>query len=326
MRQRIDYLDGMRGIAIFLVVGVHAYAYADVEVSLFSVSGFFLQGIAVPVFFFVDGYLFSLIYRSREFKYRSYLAKSAKRLLIPWLFFSAVYFLIRYLGEVGGIFSTEVIHGQDWGNILSLIYGSGVSSQLYFLLSLFALRITTVVMQYLIEVKVFFIVFISVIYISLFQILDVQNLSSVSLDPLVHTLWGAQFYFLGMLVQKLETSGNNVSIQMVLVAMAAGIYLLSGSAFAVLQVSYLLAAYYLCKHVFNKSVGLIAIGKETMGIYILHMPIIIYCVTLSVKLMAEDKIIMPIIIWIATFIVSYFVSSYFSYTRIGKFVFAANRS
>ena len=53
---RIAFLDGLRGVAIAMVVATHAMAYAGVDDSIVAFLSFWVQSIAVPPFFLVDGF------------------------------------------------------------------------------------------------------------------------------------------------------------------------------------------------------------------------------------------------------------------------------
>src|SRR5215467_5890109 len=135
--RRIMFLDALRGIAIIMVVGIHATAYSglDTETKNFVLSFFQMS---VSAFFLADGYL--LFFRGafeKKFDYLQYLQKSAKRLLIPWLVFTIVYLVLRGVFEYLGYLPRVVVVGHDIPEIVKGVYLSSVSSQMYFLLSLF---------------------------------------------------------------------------------------------------------------------------------------------------------------------------------------------
>ena len=78
---RIAFLDGLRGVAIAMVVATHAMAYAGVDDSIVAFLSFWVQSIAVPPFFLVDGFLFVRSARNPQFSYMDYCARSARRAL-----------------------------------------------------------------------------------------------------------------------------------------------------------------------------------------------------------------------------------------------------
>ncbi|MDT8281489.1 MAG: acyltransferase family protein [Gammaproteobacteria bacterium] len=322
MMHRIEHLDSFRAIAIFMVVGIHALSYTNIETSIYGVFEFLLTAIAVPVFFFVDGYLFSFLYKEKKFKYIKYVSKSAKRLLIPWLLFSTLYIIVRYFGEVAGYFNTRIVYENSWYDVLYLLYSSGVSSQMYFLPALFILRLISVVMYRYLKVKLIYMCLISVIGISLFHVFSVEKISSVSLDPFVHAIWGLQFYILGVVTEKSEGIVNNKHKLITLGLMMAGIYILSTNLMIMLQILYLYGVYYLCKWLLYHCEWLNGIGKETMGIYLLHMPFIIYGLVRLSSMFIENTSILLLVVWLSTFFTSLYISRALTKSRIGELLFA----
>lgn len=84
-KERLGYVDVLRGIAIALVVLGHcAPPYLDTFIFTFH----------VPLFFFISGMLFS--YRERQAPFFTFLKKRALRLLVPYFCFELLNFLISY--------------------------------------------------------------------------------------------------------------------------------------------------------------------------------------------------------------------------------------
>ena len=92
-------------------------------------------------FFLVDGVIFAN--KSNEIprlNYSNHVLRSARRLLVLG-HIQRVLSLVRFLFESGGFFSEKVVVGASLPDVLKAIYSSKVSNQMYFLLSLFFIRI-----------------------------------------------------------------------------------------------------------------------------------------------------------------------------------------
>ena len=148
---RIAFLDGFRGYAIVMVVATHAMAYANLDPSMVSTISFWVQAVAVPPFFLADGFLFVQgIQRNPHVPYAAYCIRSARRLLLPWIFFSLLYLILRAGFEFVGHPPITFVLGHNLGEILSAVYYSSISAQLYFLPALFIIRIVSFATRYLI--------------------------------------------------------------------------------------------------------------------------------------------------------------------------------
>ena len=92
MKQRIAYIDAMRGFSMFLVVYSHVLTYTFGKVA----SGWSLNSIIstlhIPLFFFLSGFL---MYKDKQFKewtsISNFLRNKGKVLLVPTLCFSIVF-------------------------------------------------------------------------------------------------------------------------------------------------------------------------------------------------------------------------------------------
>lgn len=103
MSNRIDYLDGLRGIAILLVIGFHAYAfrtnilpYGDEYQNVF----FFKNGwVGVQLFFLISGFVILLTLEKcagfKSFIYRRWLRLFPAMLIASFL----IYFTSEFLWE-----------------------------------------------------------------------------------------------------------------------------------------------------------------------------------------------------------------------------------
>jgi len=125
-------LDILRTLAIAAVVMIHTttksldvtgYHVEKTRMSLFLNQA---ARFAVPLFFFISGFVLELNYKD-EFRYSTYFKKRASRIILPYIFWSIIYEFI--------------IHGQQTFSVLSwpflktLLLGTA-SYQLYFIPSL----------------------------------------------------------------------------------------------------------------------------------------------------------------------------------------------
>lgn len=117
-------VDILRLLAILAVILIHTTTKA-LEITHFDLLSIpwtlFLNQIsrfAVPLFFMISGFVLELSYSSNT-SYFSYLIKRLNRIVIPYIFWSAVYFLFVYPHPGASFLS-------------ALIYGSS-SHQLYFI-------------------------------------------------------------------------------------------------------------------------------------------------------------------------------------------------
>lgn len=100
--KRYDQIDALKGIAIFLVVLGHSIIVHPINLHDNAICDFifrWLSSVHMPLFFLVSGFCFSF----RD-NYKEYLWKKVKRLVVPYIVFSALDILSRLLlpGLVNG--------------------------------------------------------------------------------------------------------------------------------------------------------------------------------------------------------------------------------
>ena len=126
-KNRLDYIDVLKGIGILLVIFSHSGAENDS-------SMLFVGGVFIPLFFVASGYT----YKYRDESFLSFFSKKAKRLLKPYFFFSAILLLLykRYaLMDVLGVFySRFCIYPYDSEENIFLMGGG--NPPLWFLTSM----------------------------------------------------------------------------------------------------------------------------------------------------------------------------------------------
>lgn len=117
-------IDAMRAVAIFAVVLIHTTS-RTLEFFQYDLNGhlitLFLNQIsrfAVPLFFLISGFVLELNHHA-NINYWAYFKKRASRIVIPYLFWSAIYYLL--------------IYRSDPDNFIKAILTGSASYQLYFI-------------------------------------------------------------------------------------------------------------------------------------------------------------------------------------------------
>ncbi|KKQ91943.1 MAG: hypothetical protein UU16_C0013G0003 [Candidatus Woesebacteria bacterium GW2011_GWA2_40_7] len=125
---RVKSLDAIRAIAISAVVLIHTTT-RTIEAIKDNLTNFpfafFLNQIArfaVPLFFMVSGFALELNYVNHT-NHFAYLKKRFSKILIPYIFWSVIYYLLIYT--------------QNHDNFLKVLYLGNASYQLYFIPTLF---------------------------------------------------------------------------------------------------------------------------------------------------------------------------------------------
>lgn len=128
MKQYVKSVDYIRVLAILAVVLIHTTT-RTLEASKFNLMGFpltiFLNQIArfaVPIFFLISGFVLE-ISSTDNLSYLSFLKKRLSRIFIPYVFWSAIYYLLIYT--------------QNHENFLLVLLKGDASYQLYFIPTLF---------------------------------------------------------------------------------------------------------------------------------------------------------------------------------------------
>ena len=310
----------MRAIAIIMVVGIHSLSYClPLPITQNKVISFIVQPIPVPLFFLVDGYLFALsISFSKEYNYLKHIQKSIIRLLVPWLIFTLLYLIARYYFELNGYLTDKLIVGRPIKEIIISAYGSVYFAQMYFLISLFLVRLLNPIFKNIIFIKHY-----AILLILFFCIVMAYNFSAKIIDPLLkikggeepitHALWGVQFYILGIIlfktsaVVKLEKLFFPFLLSFITAMVFHNELLPLYSGRILIQYLYLLSFFFLFAHIGDKLPILDIIGKNTMGIYLVQAPFIINIVSLATNKIILLPLLNYLVISSGTFILSIFV-------------------
>lgn len=290
-------LDALRALAIVLVVAIHASAYTGLDPATGGGwLSFLITAAGVPVFFLVDGFLFALRHaHAREFDYSQHIAGSARRLLVPWLVFSALYLAARAGTEALGVVSERVVLGQSWLGLLNCLYFSCAALQMYFLLSLFLIRCCAPLARRLAAGPETLLLGAMGAAVALHAAYRAW-IGDAAGDPILLAIWGLQFYLLGMVLMRHAESIRRHRI--VLTAASAGVVLLarSGAPLGALggwvaQYAYLIALFSFFWGLAHVGASLSRIGEETMGIYLLHTPVLMNIVNRLAALVVSDPLL-----------------------------------
>jgi surface polysaccharide O-acyltransferase-like enzyme len=271
-----------------MVVATHALAYTRVESS--EVIQFWVQTIAVPPFFLVDGYLFlGALRKQPEFSYGNYIFKSGRRLVIPWVVFTVLYGLLRALFEYKGLLETRIIVGHGTGDILQAAYYSAISPQMYFLPSLFVIRSLSCVTKGLARMHPLWIVAIWATYTITWANMTRIFGDEDGLDPVFHAFWGLQFYLLGMVLHVYKEVLDKYAWVCVAVAIPSLLALRSapGAPSLVVQYLYILSVYLIMIAGHAHVTLFTTLGKFTMGIFLFHAPIVVKGASLIVSAIVQ---------------------------------------
>lgn len=263
-----------------MVVATHSLGYVEPAGDPRAVISFTVRTIAVPVFFMCDGFLLAHQLAFQKVDFCRTVLRSAERLLLPWLVFSSLYTAARFVFELLAIVPPVLVAGQSFWTVIANVYASVIAPQMYFLLSLFIIRLLTPLAGKLprspaITAAVF------VIYAGAYRMSEpaLAGLFSYGLDPILHALWGLQFYLLGILVNNLKrwfVWGVFFGPILVTSAFAARFHIpRSLVSDALVQYGYLLGSFALFAGLGKRSWFLPSIGRETMGIYLIHAPVLL---------------------------------------------------
>ena len=322
LHQRTSYLDSIRAFAVFMVVGIHAMAYMPLEGNELTIVGFLVHTVAVPIFFLVDGIIFAKhTLEGRTWEYPRYIVKSARRLLIPWIVFSLISLLMRVGFEHIGFFSENIVKGASLRDILKLVYSSEVSSQMYFLLSLFFIRIFSLLWYRLNRLPSCVLLGVWVCYTTLSSLWGVRltHVFPDGLDPIVHAVMGLRFYLLGMVIFTCQSFIKKHSVSIMLVSLVMVVFFeIFFPGTVLVQLPYLTGVYVLFLRFFESENFLSQMGRYTMGIYLIHAPVVLKAVSMSFQRLSVEGLFGYISVLCMAFIVSLGLTRLMGSVKVGR--------
>lgn len=285
--RRIEALDALKALLVLMVVAIHAArpdTVPDPEWRRWILI--IVSTIAVPGFFWIDGYLFGdKLDRPGSTSIARTFRDSWRRLLVPWLIFSLTYLVVR--AALAGAELIESVRSPEapWSmaSIANSIWYSQAATQLYFLPTLFLVRMLAnagatliqaispgILLAFSLFLGLIFHVWLGPWYQDVFQ--------PPGEDPIHHVPWALGFFLLGTACRRLSLAKFTASrFAALAIAAAAGAAFAQGSnaAWFVFQISYLMLAIWLISQARRLPAWLLAVGRRTMGIYLLHAPLMI---------------------------------------------------
>ena len=333
--ERLAFLDSLRAVAIIMVIGVHTLSYCvELPHDLKQIISFTVYTTSVPVFFLVDGYLFARsVIHFKSYNYIKYVRSSLFRLLAPWAVFTLAYTLARYAFELTGFPKEKFILGHSLQEVILSAYGSVYAPQLYFLCSLFLIRLCAPIFKKVLAIENYFaLLFLLCAYYAIYQLIAPSASTYLKIEggqePVLHALWGIQFYILGIVVfmtsqivdlRKLFMPFLLLSILVLLVENNSRIEGLN----YVVQYLYLITMFLFFTLFQNGFYFLNLIGKNTMGIYLIHAPIVLKAVSLIVNKFVFDPMLSFVSILVGTFILSSSIAMVITSVPYGYLLFGA---
>ncbi|MEG6305870.1 acyltransferase [Enterobacter ludwigii] len=321
---RLKSLDAWKGIAIIAVVFIHSFGYlstSNVGSNDWYFGIIFRQFInfAVPVFFFISGYLaFSYNYDGAISFYR----KRLNRIIPPYLIWSVIYicFSIAILRKLPTIRDV----------IISLVNGTSIEIG-YFVIALIQLIMITPILYHIKSMRchLFILTFISFIGLAYTYCINFCTpLNALSIFPysaIPFIVWFL-FYHAGFILRKYSPSINiNVSLCLITLMLAASMVeafslnSYTGYAFSVsqLKASSIGMSLGICLLIYasieriNAPNVLCDVGLASYGIYLSHILImrIMYKITEVSGLVPTSKIFYSLIIAITTLLATYLMCS-----------------
>lgn len=194
-KDRDPSFDAFRGLATIAIVAIHA-AYLVDDKGHFLIAYSQLLFFAAPVFIFTSGYWSAQKSMGSLADYKTFLTKRSLRVLVPYLFWSFVWFGYE-IGKTGDVNESEIISG--------LLFGQACLGY-FFVIVIIQLYILTPVFQY-INRRSF--------GLAMVLMLGVISLSALYLSRLFNVIWHLPaslpfyswiiFYEIGLLA----ADGNN---------------------------------------------------------------------------------------------------------------------
>lgn len=286
------------------------WGFTECPVLLYQKVSMILNDIALPVFFFVSGYLF---YANLD-KYKSmgggnFLKKKAKRLIIPYLFWAAIQMIImpeRY-------YLSQILFGV---------------SHLWFLLALFEIFCFSILLKDVwYKMSLLHGILLIVVFLLAFYPVSMVTRNFLRLTSVVGYM---PFFICGIMVNKFTIKISTSKVLLFTIMPLLGIvlsHLLVENSIKTLtaKVSALICVSFGCGSLLGLKLSLISIVKlldrNSMGIYILHHIFIMYSLQFeNVRIFLNEHIDLgPLLIFSLSFSISLLLSYFFrsnKFTRV----------
>jgi peptidoglycan/LPS O-acetylase OafA/YrhL len=229
------------------------------------------------------------------------------------------------MGEYYGLTRDTILLGKDFSSVAKAIYLSDVSPHMYFLLSLFVIRAGSCVWQPMLRRSVGLWIAVTALYIVAYQVSHPKDWFLPGADPILLAAWGLQFYALGILLQKADPFiRSHAGILLAgMIAATATFRLIASPAFGILlQMSYVVTLYLAMQIIVNRTGWSFAMGKQTMGIYLLHAPLVVWIAAeIANRLVPSGPVLKFVVATCLTILVSWQCSKLISRSRVGQLMF-----
>ena len=311
--ERMAFLDAIKATGIVMVVAVHVLSRVQLAPAMQEGLLFLVGAVAVPLFLVSDGFLFAHQWAGKDnFLYGAYIRKSVRRLLLPWAAFSMLYLLMRFAIELKGLVQETIVLGKSLSGLATVFYYSELSHHMYFLLSLFLVRLGTVAVKPMLRHSggVWFGLTLS--YIALYVSSNPKRWFSPGADPVLLAMWGMQFYLLGVVLRKwherIKPTAGWIGLTGLGLATLGWSVLPPASSFLV-QLVYLVGIYGALLKITAVTSWKFTMGYDTMGMYLLHAPYVVWIVVAVLSsLVPTNHLGVVVVASIATAAISWGIS------------------
>lgn len=191
MKKRVEWIDSLRGLAMFLVILGHSFYIRNNKIRNY------LYSFHMPLFFFISG----LTTKRKDISFIEFIKKKAKNLLLPYLFLNIFIFIFKYI--------LHVLVGMYKGLSLSLAveyFFRGYENyipciQSWFILCLFVIEVIYFIFMKITknDIQLTVLVLITFFLGYKYTLTDYTNLQYWHIDT---ALIGILFYYFGYMLMK----------------------------------------------------------------------------------------------------------------------------
>lgn len=237
---------------------------------------------------------------------------------------------MRYVFEYVGFLNEKQIIGHSLNDVIISSYGSVFAPQLYFLASLFFIRLLFPLTRFLIKIDRYHILLIFFLYLIVYngmikgQIVSYLEISGGQ-EPIIHAFWGLQFYLFGIvmiffeepIISKPFSLGIFAFFLMILFKFILDMKY-SGY---IAQYMYLLWIYILFISYQKSNFLFRSIGRNTIGIYLIHAPVLLKCVSIVINSLTVKPLLSYFCITLFVFVISYVIAFIVNNLPYGSLLF-----
>lgn len=308
MKEREDWIDYIKGIAIILVVLGHAirpnmkYDYSVLNI-LFGV----IYSIHMPLFFMVSGYLLTKsMHRVKCFLL--FLKKKSAAYLVPFLSYSLIIYVMFKL--FFSICKSSIVNTEDLAILSNYFYFvlkifSGENPfliHLWFLPALYIMVVCTTCLYFLTREKYKCLSIVIALFLLVLRV--VFNIMPIHMLNMI--MWQYIFFVQGLYLERILKILRNKKINIIMMVISLVVIIICVCLIEYVQVSFIMtivlrfvktfaALLFCCSvaglcYLIKTKVVLSWLGKNSMAIYLLHQPFC--CAFLGTVL--YDKLYLPV--------------------------------